>query len=148
MSPVDSTVSRGQGTTSEKFDSPPYSEYSTASKMAASLGPHNLQSKEQLWLAELAALLEEPFTSYLKCDASKADPEHNRHKNRHGVASKVYPECGPVISYIMYTCVTGTCPSLSLPSWIKVGYVSNIITVPLPCLITFSLMVTNLISEL
>ena len=36
----------------EKVDSSPYSEHSSASKMAASTGAHHLQIKEQLWLAE------------------------------------------------------------------------------------------------
>ena len=76
-----------------KFESPAYSERSSASIMAAAIGDQHLQLKEQLWLAqwvyqmvpppsigcchlqleeqfslaEPMTILEEPFASYLKC---------------------------------------------------------------------------------
>ena len=49
----------------EKFDPPPYSEWSSASKIAAFIGGRHLQSKEQFWLVAPAAILEEPFASIL-----------------------------------------------------------------------------------
>ena len=82
------------GVIAEKFDSPPYSEQIAVSKMVASIGgwPFSikrtaligwesfspfkmtasivagyLQLKEQFWLAEQTAILDEPFASYLKC---------------------------------------------------------------------------------
>ena len=62
----------------EKFDSSPYSETSSVSKMAVSIGGCHLQLKEQFSLGESLAILEEPFGSFLKLETlPKADPERS-----------------------------------------------------------------------
>ena len=63
--------------------------------MTASIGSCHLQSKEQFWLADPAPILEEPFTSCLKCKTPwRQTLSANKHKNCHGVDSEAYPECG------------------------------------------------------
>ena len=51
----------------QKLDAPPYSEWMTFSKMVASIGGGHLEFKEQLWLADPTAILEESFAFYLRC---------------------------------------------------------------------------------
>ena len=59
----------------EKFDSPRYSKRSSIyKKIAASIEGCQLPSKEQFWLAEPVAILEEPFASEVH-DATEADLE-------------------------------------------------------------------------